>query len=308
MQGEVKTCKRCGKTKPLSEFSKRSDNGLYRGICKECGHDQAHLRWLKEKFIKDQKRAEYERLRPVTSKICTMCHQEKPLDDFYVRKDSGVRSSRCNDCRLALMRAYHEANKERINARTRAYGKKYRADPKNKEKLSLAGKRYYEANKGKIQERHRKNAIRYYYENRERELERSRRYRQENREKINERTRRYEKNRRYNDPLFKLTKQMRTLINSALSRKGYKKNTKTETLVGCSAEKLIAHLLRTYKENYGVEWDGVEPVHIDHITPLSGMSEQEIVKAQHYTNLQLLKVHDNLVKHDNKEWQLEKDK
>ena len=31
---EVKTCNKCGKTKPLTEFSKRSDNGLYRGRAK----------------------------------------------------------------------------------------------------------------------------------------------------------------------------------------------------------------------------------------------------------------------------------
>lgn len=303
---EVKTCSKCGKTKPLTEFSKRSDNGLYRGTCNECRHNQAHQRWLKEKAIKDQERAEYERLHPITSKVCTRCHKEKPLAEFYVRKDTGVRYSRCNDCMAELRKEYYEENKEHLQARHREYGKQYRADPKNKERLSLVSKQYYEANKEQIQERHRKNGIKYYYENKERELVRQKKWREENRDKVNARTRRYEKERRDADPLFKLTKQMRTLVNSALSRKGYKKNTKTEALVGCSTEELIAHLLKTYKDNYGVEWDGVEPVHIDHIVPLSGMSEQEIIKAQHYTNLQLLKAHDNLVKHDSKEWELPK--
>ena len=303
---KMMVCVTCGKRKHATEFSRRSDNGLYRRSCKECRHEQAHKKWQEEYAEILKEREKYARLHPITSKVCTVCHKEKPLDEFYVRKDTGVRYSRCYECVAKLRKKYYEANKERIQAWNREYGKQYRADPKNKERLSLIGKQYYEANKEAVQARHRKNHIRYYQEHKDELREKDRRYREENRDKINARTRRYEKERRDNDPLFKLTKQMRTLVNSALTRKGYKKNTKTEALVGCTTEELITHLLKTYKDNYGVEWDGVEPVHIDHIVPLSGMTEQEIIKAQHYTNLQLLKAHDNLVKHDSKEWELSK--
>lgn len=303
---EKRTCVGCGKSKPLSEYSKRSDNGLYRRECKACRAKKTHAKYMAKRAIVLQERAEYERLHPKvepTTKVCRVCGQEKPIDEFLLRKD-GYRRGECDECRKANLRAYHEANKDELNAKNRVYGKRYRIE--NAEKAHLSSKRYYEANKERIQERHRKNGIAYYYKHRERELERHRIYNKENRDKINERTRRYEKERRAKDPLFRLRKQLRTLVNSGLSRKGYKKNTKTEQLVGCSADELITHLLATYKATYGVEWDGKEPVHIDHIKPLSGMSESELLKAQHYTNLQLLKAHDNLVKHDSLEWSLDK--
>lgn len=300
---EQRTCTKCGKTKPLGEFSKRSDNGLYRRVCRECMRARGRERHAEKRAIILAEREQYERDHPITSLVCTICHQEKPLTEYRKRKDTGKYRSECIACQRQRCRDYHQAHRDEQLAKMKIYGKRYRAE--NLEKVHLAGKRYYEANKERIQERHRKNGLAYYYTHRERELERHKIYNQENREKINERTRRYEKERRAKDPLFRLRKQLRTLVNSGLSRKGYKKNTKTEQLVGCSADELITHLLATYKATYGVEWDGKEPVHIDHIKPLSGMSESELLKAQHYTNLQLLKAHDNLVKHDSLEWSLD---
>lgn len=300
---EQRTCTKCGKTKPLSEFSKRSDNGLYRRVCRECMRARGRERRAEKRAIILAEREQYERDHPITSLVCTICHQEKPLTEYRKRKDTGKYRSECIACQRKRCRDYHQAHRDEQLAKMKIYGKRYRIE--NAEKAHLSSKRYYEANKERIQERHRKNGIAYYYKHRERVLERHKVYSKENRDKINERTRRYEKERRAKDPLFRLRKQLRTLVNSGLSRKGYKKNTKTEQLVGCSADELITHLLATYEATYGVEWDGKEPVHIDHIKPLSGMSESELLKAQHYTNLQLLKAHDNLVKHDSLEWSLD---
>lgn len=64
-------------------------------------------------------------------------------------------------------------------------------------------------------------------------------------------------------------------------------------------DKFNEHLLKTYKNNYGEEWDGVEKVHIDHIVPLAtANTEEEVIKLCHWTNLQLLKEKDNLYKRD----------
>ena len=66
-------------------------------------------------------------------------------------------------------------------------------------------------------------------------------------------------------------------------------------------------MLETYKNNYGIEWDNIEPIHIDHIKPLKyANTEKEIVKLCHYTNLQLLKAQDNLEKANKLNWELEK--
>ena len=75
------------------------------------------------------------------------------------------------------------------------------------------------------------------------------------------------------------------------------KNKHTEQILGCSINEFIKHILRTYKDNYGYEWDGKELVHIDHIIPLAtAHTEKEVLNLCHYTNLQLLKAKDNLVK------------
>ena len=70
---------------------------------------------------------------------------------------------------------------------------------------------------------------------------------------------------------------------------------------------LIEHLYKTFKSNYGYEWNGVEPVHIDHIIPLAtANTEEEVIALCHYTNLQLLKAQDNLSKNKSLDWTLSK--
>ncbi len=62
-------------------------------------------------------------------------------------------------------------------------------------------------------------------------------------------------------------------------------------------------MLKTFKDNYGYDWDGKEEVHIDHIIPIStAESEEDIVRLCHYSNLQLLKAEDNLEKSDKIDW------
>ena len=62
-------------------------------------------------------------------------------------------------------------------------------------------------------------------------------------------------------------------------------------------EFFVEYLLQTFKNNYGYEWDKVEPVHIDHIIPLKyANNEKEVFKYCNYRNLQLLKAEDNLHK------------
>lgn len=233
------------------------------------------------------------------TKTCISCGAEKPLEEYHLRSDTGKRRNECDTCRLARMRQRHIEHREEDNARYREYDK----SPKGRESHRLAGKRYYEANKERIQARHRINGLRYYYEHREQELERKREYAIKNRDKINARQNRYRTERKERDPAFKLRLQTRTLLHASLNSRGYKKNTKTEKLLGCSPKEFVLYLLGTYKKNYGVEWDGKEPVHIDHIIPVAtAKTEAEVIKAQHYTNLQLLKARDNMLKHDKLNW------
>ena len=80
-----------------------------------------------------------------------------------------------------------------------------------------------------------------------------------------------------------------------MKSKGYKKNLKTEIIVGCSFEELKLYLESKFEtwmnwDNYGLYngklnygWD------IDHIIPLcSALKEEDVIKLNHYTNLQPL--------------------
>ena len=98
---------------------------------------------------------------------------------------------------------------------------------------------------------------------------------------------------------------MRKSLYKSFIRKGYVKNENSERILGCNTESFIKHLLQTYKNNYGVEWDGVEKVHIDHKTPLAiAKTEEDVIRLCHYTNLQLLKEYDNLKKYNKLDWEL----
>lgn len=68
---------------------------------------------------------------------------------------------------------------------------------------------------------------------------------------------------------------------------------------------LYEYLLKTFKNNYGYDYDKKEKVHIDHIVPLvNAKTEQQIIELCHYTNLQLLKEKDNLEKNAKLDWEL----
>ena len=107
------------------------------------------------------------------------------------------------------------------------------------------------------------------------------------------------------DELYRFKTKIRNFINNSLKRKKFKKNNHTKDIVGISAEELQKYLYKTFCDNYGYEYDGKEKVHIDHIIPLkTANTEEEVIKLCHYTNLQLLKARDNLIKNDKTDFEL----
>lgn len=111
---------------------------------------------------------------------------------------------------------------------------------------------------------------------------------------------------KYNsDDFFRLKMCVRAEIRSGFTRKGFTKSETTEKLVGCTLEEFIGHLKATYFRNYGVEYDGTQKVHIDHIIPIAtAETEEEVKKLCHWSNLQLLNAEDNLAKSDSLDWGL----
>ena len=245
-------------------------------------------------------------------KICTKCGEKKEINCF--NKNGDYYRSECRKCSNEMTRKWRRNNKEKVKTYKREYYRKQvRENPTLvKEKIHER----YERNKEIILERNKK----WKEENREQYLELLKKYREKNADKIKEyrqktkdkkRTydRTYNKNKREIDNIYRLMVQTRNRINNCIRRKGYKKSSKTEEILGCDYETFMQYLLETYKNNYGIEFDNNEQVHIDHIVPLStAKTEEDIIKLNHYTNLQLLKAKDNLIKHDKLDWRLNDDK
>jgi hypothetical protein len=198
------------------------------------------------------------------------------------------------------MKIYRENNKEKIKEINKKSGKKYKT--KNKEKILLEQKEYRENNKEKIKEYRENNKekikeinTKYYEKNKEKLKPLQKEYYKNNKEKISNYKNNYKKNRILIDPLFKLKENLKTSIYNVLKRNGYTKKSKTHEILGCSFGDFKIHIESLWEpwmnwDNHGLYngelnygWD------IDHIIPTSSANtEEELLKLNHYSNLQPL--------------------
>lgn len=308
----IRTCIACGRTLPVSEFSSHSSRCT---ACRRLYKEQ--LRRSKGILARDHIQQEAKRTGFIT---CIKCHQEKPLKDFD--KNGTVYRTQCKECRKKYsalwykankdtVRAdYLEANKEQIKTRAKqyygehrdalvAYSRKYYAD--NTEQALLASKAWREANP----ERRRAYMLEWQEQNREHRKKYKQQYNEKNAEKIRAYRNARQKYLRDTDPLYKLKGNARNLILKSFKRRGFRKNSHTARVLGCTWNELQDHLFSTWRRNYGTEWNG-EDYHIDHIIPLAtATTEQEVIELCHYTNLQMLTPEDNEAKNDSLEWSLD---
>jgi hypothetical protein len=184
-------------------------------------------------------------------KKCSKCFVYKTIDNFNKAK-TGVYGTR-GECKLCQSKYSSEYSK------------------KNKKVLNL---------KNKV---NRKNNPEYYIE-----------YRKNN---VNKR-KDYIKNRIKNDKLFKLTLNIKNLIRNSFKRNSFSKTSKSVIILGCSIQEFKQHIESKFEywmtwDNYG-NWNGVptEPNtawDLDHIIPTSNANtEDELIKLNHYTNIQPL--------------------
>lgn len=217
-------------------------------------------------------------------KVCTKCKRGLPLDNFHKNKNS--KDGLCCWCKDCTKASYEKNREKRLQ-----YQKDYKKS--DEERFREQQKRWKSQNKEKVSRQRRI----YEEENKEVLSEYRKRYFLKNREKILSYNCQYLKGREKTDHLFAFKKRVRGLIRSSFGRKGLKKNKNTTDILGCSFEELQKHLYKTFFENYGYQYDGKEPVHIDHIIPLAtAKTEQDVIRLCHFTNLQLLKPTDNLKK------------
>jgi len=120
-------------------------------------------------------------------------------------------------------------------------------------------------------------------------------YKEKNKNKIREQHREYTRTRANNDELFKLGRNLGTMLRNCFKRQGFSKSGKSKDIIGCSFEEFKIYLESKFEswmswDNYGKYngefnhgWD------VDHIVPLcSAFSESDLIKLNHYTNLQPL--------------------
>jgi len=181
-------------------------------------------------------------------KKCNKCKEIKDISYFVKNKSS--KDGLNNYCKICKNK-YNKSNIERIKENNKIY------KAQNKIILNQLQKEYVKKNKDKIY------------------LTRKIRYNK--------------------DSLFRLTENIRSNIGNSFLKNGYTKKSKTYEILGCSYKEFKLYLESKFEswmtwENKGryngefnFGWD------IDHIVPLSNAeTEEDIIRLNHYTNLQPL--------------------
>jgi len=165
----------------------------------------------------------------------------------------------------------------------------------------IADKKYYESNKQKISE--------YYSEWREDKKEHlkeyQKKYREKNIDKIRKVKRDYERNRKHNDPTYKLIANFRTAIYTVLKENNMDKYGHYFDILRYSPEELVVHLENQFTE--GMEWDNYGEWHVDHRLPITSfkfkeVGDNEFMRCWELNNLQPMWGDENISKSNKVLW------
>jgi hypothetical protein len=190
-------------------------------------------------------------------KTCIECKAAKDILLFIKNRNL------CKDCMKEYKKNYHINNIEFIKKKKREY---------------------YIQNKDSILNRVSDN----YHKDKDKKLKYQKEYTKKNKDKISKYKMEYQNRRRKNDPIFKLKYVISRAIRNSLRVKGLSKSKKSMDILGCDIIFFKNYIEDKFTsemnwDNYGIVWD------IDHIIPLStALTEEDVVKLNHYTNLQPL--------------------
>lgn len=190
---------------------------------------------------------------------------------------------------------YYQNNKELLKKKRKEYYEK------NKNKEINRQKKYNKDNKNKIKDysnNNKEHLKEYQKEYREKNIEKRKEYLEKNKESIRDKNNKYLYEKRKQNPLYKLSVNIKNSIRKSINGKKYTKKSRSFEILGCSFEELKQYLENKFEswmnwENHGNPKDGIfEPNKtwdIDHIIPLiSANNEEELLVLNHYTNLQPL--------------------
>lgn len=235
-------------------------------------------------------------------KTCRKCLIQKELIDYGKNKNEKDGLNKyCKLCELERGKKYRERNPDKI----RQTAKKYRTQSKEKYKKTI--ERYLEKNPNMTsKERSKKyrenseyrkkmNELRkdYRIKNIEKEREREKKYYHENKVKLRKKNNEYKYNKLKTDPYHRMKKNLSDRIRKLLMEK--KGGKKTLDIVGLNSDDFRKYIEKLFSD--GMCWDNYGLWHLDHIKPIClAKTEEEILKYNHYTNLQPLWAEDNLKK------------
>ena len=218
-----------------------------------------------------------EKLANLKAKTCAKCEEEKPFSEFRRRaitkgNAEGLRNY-CRACQSDYDKLYRDKNKRKIQT--------YRDSHKDEQRV------YRDGHKGK------QRAYQIIYRSSHKEERQT--YLDTNREEINKRRRIYHRQKRYEDPVYRLKRGISSLIYSGFKKLGSSKNQRSLEILGCSFEYFSTYIENQFKEgmtlgNYG-EWQ------LDHIVPQDlAITIEDVIALNHYSNFQPLFKIDNIKK------------
>lgn len=221
-------------------------------------------------------------MKKCSRKLCAMKGQPQFVLEF--NKDKSTKDGLNSWCRACV----HQHRVDHLQER-REYSRKYEAEHVEQRT------KYNEEHREEISAQ--KKHIRKTDPDRAREP--GRQHYQRNKEAVKARTAEYSREKRKEDPMFRLAGYLREKIRITLKQKSLSKTSKLSEYLGCTLEQLKAHLESQFKP--GMTWNNhtTDGWHVDHIIPMSSAStSEEAYQLQHYTNLQPLWAKDNLSKGD----------
>lgn len=229
-----------------------------------------------------------------------MCGEEKEITEFAIEKRNkrdGRRAS-CKKCTSEKIKKYFKDNPEKKKAFDKEYYEKLR------EKKLAQKKEYYLRKREEILAKRKE----YHKENLDKIKQRQKDYRERRGDELREKIRQYHRKnallltrkkeaRKLVDDLFAFKERTRMLIKNSFYRLKHNKARRTLDILGADWETVKNHIVSQFTD--GMTWEAfvAGDIHIDHIVPLATATcEEDIVRLNHYTNLQPLWALDNLKK------------
>ena len=235
-------------------------------------------------------------------KKCNKCLIDQDDSNFSKNKNNkdGL-VNYCKKCEKIRSSDYRIKNRDKINLKNKIYRnnnpEKYKDHQKkylekNPHMTSKERMRKYRENE-EWREKFKESRRKYYLNNIDKEREKRKNYYHKNKETERKKNNEWKKNNLKIDPLERMKKNIRDRIREYLT--GDNKSKRTFDIIGLDKQKFKSYIENNFTE--GMSWENYGKWHLDHIKPLClSENEEDLIKLNHYTNLQPLWSEDNIKK------------